>query len=55
MNLWPQNNGFRGINDERRVMVMADDIAVRNNRLSLLQQLRELFLHVADISYLDVK
>lgn len=38
-----------------QVMVMADDIAVRNNRLSLLQQLRELFLHVADISYLDVK
>ena len=26
MNLWPQNNGFRGINDERRVMVMADDL-----------------------------
>lgn len=37
------------------VMVMADDIATRNNRLSLLQQLRNLFLQVADISYLDVK
>ena len=37
------------------VMVMADDIAIRNNRLSLLQQLRNLFLQVADISYLDVK
>lgn len=37
------------------VMVMADDIAIRNNRLSLLQLLRNLFLQVADISYLDVK
>lgn len=38
-----------------QVMVMSDDLSIRNNRLSLLQQLRELFLHVADISYLDVK
>ncbi|KEA62484.1 Glycyl-tRNA synthetase beta chain [Marinobacterium lacunae] len=32
------------------VMVMADDEAVRNNRLALLQRLRNLFLGVADIS-----
>jgi len=32
------------------VMVMADDSAVRNNRLALLQRLRNLFLGVADIS-----
>lgn len=37
------------------VMVMADDLALRNNRLALLQQLRDLFLQVADISYLVVK
>ncbi|MBV1789318.1 glycine--tRNA ligase subunit beta [Marinobacterium sp. D7] len=34
------------------VMVMADDNAVRNNRLALLQRLRNLFLGVADISVL---
>jgi glycyl-tRNA synthetase beta chain len=34
------------------VMVMADDVAVRNNRLALLSQLRNLFLEVADISLL---
>jgi len=34
------------------VMVMADDEAVRNNRLALLNQLRSLFLGVADISIL---
>ena len=34
------------------VMVMADDQAVRNNRLALLKQLRGLFLEVADISLL---
>jgi len=34
------------------VMVMAEDEALRNNRLALLQQLRNLFLEVADISYL---
>lgn len=34
------------------VMVMADDEALRNNRLALLKQLRELFLEVADISLL---
>jgi glycyl-tRNA synthetase beta chain len=34
------------------VMVMADDEAVRNNRLALLSQLRNLFLEVADISLL---
>jgi glycyl-tRNA synthetase beta chain len=34
------------------VMVMADDVAVRNNRLALLSQLHNLFLEVADISLL---
>ncbi len=34
------------------VMVNADDPALKNNRLSLLSQLRELFLQVADISLL---
>ena len=34
------------------VMVMVDDEALRNNRLALLQQLRNLFLEVADISLL---
>ncbi len=34
------------------VMVMAEDEAVRNNRLALLNQLRNLFLRVADISLL---
>lgn len=38
-----------------KVMVMADDEALRNNRLALLNQLRKLFLDVADISYLAVK
>ena len=35
-----------------QVMVMADDEGVRNNRLALLSQLRNLFLQVADISEL---
>ena len=35
-----------------KVMVNADDEAVRLNRYALLQQLRNLFLHVADISLL---
>ena len=34
------------------VMVMVDDEALKNNRLALLKQLRELFLEVADISLL---
>ncbi len=34
------------------VMVMADDQAIRHNRLSLLKQLQGLFLRVADISVL---
>ncbi|WP_111642208.1 glycine--tRNA ligase subunit beta [Marinimicrobium alkaliphilum] len=34
------------------VMVMADDPALQANRLALLQQLRDLFLQVADISQL---
>ncbi len=36
------------------VMVMADDEALRNNRLALLGQLRNLFLDVADISRLAI-
>jgi glycyl-tRNA synthetase beta chain len=35
------------------VMVMVDDNALRNNRLLLLNQLRDLFLTVADISQLN--
>lgn len=34
------------------VMVMADDEAIKNNRLAILQTLREAFLKVADISLL---
>lgn len=37
------------------VMVMTDNVAVRNNRLALLQQLRGLFAEIADISCLVVK
>ncbi len=37
------------------VMVMTEDDSLRNNRLALLQQLRALFLEVADISHLAVK
>ncbi|MEJ2390848.1 MAG: glycine--tRNA ligase subunit beta [Gammaproteobacteria bacterium] len=36
-----------------KVMVMADDKALRHNRLALLTQLRNLFLQVADISQLQ--
>lgn len=35
------------------VMVMADDEAVKNNRLALLKQLQDLFLAIADISLLQ--
>ena len=34
------------------VMVMADDVALKNNRLALLNRLRSLFLRVADLSVL---
>jgi glycyl-tRNA synthetase beta chain len=34
------------------VMVMCENAALQQNRLALLQQLRGLFLEVADISYL---
>lgn len=34
------------------VMVMAEDMALRNNRLALLNQMRGLFLRVADLSVL---
>ncbi|MDF0535353.1 glycine--tRNA ligase subunit beta [Shewanella sp. A32] len=36
-----------------QVMVMADDAALRDNRLALLNQLRDQFLRVADISLLQ--
>ncbi|MGU3841835.1 DALR anticodon-binding domain-containing protein, partial [Vibrio diabolicus] len=35
------------------VMVMADDEALKKNRLTLLNNLRNLFLQVADISVLQ--
>ncbi len=35
------------------VMVMADDDAVKQNRLALLSQLSRLFLDIADISVLQ--
>ncbi|WP_376693947.1 glycine--tRNA ligase subunit beta [Wenzhouxiangella sp. EGI_FJ10409] len=34
------------------VMVMCEDESLRNNRLALLGQLRELFLHIADVARL---
>ena len=34
------------------VMVMAEDEAVRNNRLALLERLSQLFLQTADVSLL---
>jgi glycyl-tRNA synthetase beta chain len=34
-------------------MVMAEDTAVRENRLALLNQTRALFLEIADISLLQ--
>jgi len=36
------------------VMVMVDDATLRNNRLSLLQQLSAQFLNVADITHLQI-
>jgi glycyl-tRNA synthetase beta chain len=36
------------------VMVMAEDDAVRSNRLAMLSELRALFLDVADISRLSI-
>lgn len=36
-----------------KVMVMAEDESVRNNRLAILAQLRQLFLKIADISLLQ--
>lgn len=36
-----------------QVLVMAEDPNVRNNRLLLLSQLQDLFLHIADISMLS--
>ncbi|MBL4574364.1 MAG: glycine--tRNA ligase subunit beta, partial [Gammaproteobacteria bacterium] len=34
------------------VLVMCDDKPIQNNRLALLQRLRNIFLKVADISFL---
>ncbi len=36
------------------VMVMAEDMQLRSNRLALLKQIHELFLQAADISQLQV-
>jgi|TARA_A200000159_G_scaffold160162_1_gene179873 Glycyl-tRNA synthetase, beta subunit len=36
-----------------KVMINADDPAIRNNRLKLISKLRELFLGIADISLLQ--
>ncbi len=46
---------LRNVVDEffENVMVMADDEAVKNNRLALLKQLQGLFLAIADISVLQ--
>ena len=38
-----------------KVLVMAEDKAVRNNRLALLKKLSELFLGIADISYMVIE
>ena len=35
------------------VMVMADDPAIRANRIAMLYQMRELFLGIADFSLLQ--
>jgi glycyl-tRNA synthetase beta chain len=35
-----------------RVLVMADDVRVRANRLALLSALQRLFLHIANLSRL---
>ena len=47
--------GLRGVIDQffDEVMVNVDDQAVRQNRLALLNQLRQAFLQVADISLLQ--
>ncbi len=36
-----------------QVMVMADDEAIKNNRIALLHQMSTLFLHAADLSRLQ--
>jgi glycyl-tRNA synthetase beta chain len=36
------------------VMVMADEPELRRNRLALLARMREIFLHVADLSAINV-
>ena len=48
-------SGLRGAVDHffEAVMVMTDDLAVRNNRLAVLLELRNLFSSVADISLLS--
>ena len=38
-----------------KVMVMSDDLKIRNNRLAVLTELRGLFLNIADIRFLALK
>jgi len=38
-----------------RVLVMAEDSAVRNNRLALLRHVESLFLRVADFSRIVIE
>jgi glycyl-tRNA synthetase beta chain len=38
----------------KEVMVMSEDLSIRDNRLSLLANLQKLFLDVADISQLAI-
>jgi glycyl-tRNA synthetase beta chain len=47
--------GLRGVVDAffDQVMVMADDAALRANRLALLKRLSDLFLQAADLSRLQ--
>lgn len=47
-------SGLRHVVDQffDQVMVMADDEAVKNNRIAVLNQLRSLFLNIADIRFL---
>ena len=35
------------------ILVITEDKSIRENRLSLLQELRQIFLEIADISFLE--
>ena len=50
--VWPPCAN-RSTPSSTEVMVMADDEALKANRLALLNNLRNLFLQVADISLLQ--